>query len=34
MWLNNTSLEYLRFNQVKGEYTCLNESFEEVIIHK
>jgi len=34
MWLNGTSLEYLRFNQRKGEYTCLNESYEEVIINK
>lgn len=34
MWLNDTSLEYLRFNQKKGEYTCLNESYEEVIINK
>jgi DNA invertase Pin-like site-specific DNA recombinase len=34
MSIDDSSLEYLKFNQVKGEYICLNEAFEEVIIHK
>jgi DNA invertase Pin-like site-specific DNA recombinase len=34
MWIDGVSLEYLKFNQVKQEYTCLNEAFEEVIIKK
>ena len=34
MSIDGSSLEYLKFNQVKGEYTCLNEALEEVIIKK
>ena len=34
MSIDDSSLEYLKFNQVKGEYTCLNEAFEEIIIKK
>ncbi|WP_077288349.1 recombinase family protein [Cognaticolwellia aestuarii] len=32
--IDNSSLEYLSFNQVKMEYTCLNESYEEIVISK
>jgi DNA invertase Pin-like site-specific DNA recombinase len=34
MSIDGSSLVYLKFNQAKCEYTCLNEAFEEVIIKK
>jgi len=31
--IDGSSLEYLKYNQIKKTYTCLNESYEEVIIN-
>lgn len=34
MWVDNSVLEYTKYNQAKNEYICINESYDEVIISK